>query len=57
MSISATGLLEQHDRNGNFLQAYRWPDYVLGGEIAVVPEPATLIAIGAGLVTLLRRRR
>ncbi len=57
MSISATGLLEQHDRNGTFLQSYRWPDYVLGGEIAVVPEPVSVLAFGAGLAALALKRR
>ncbi|MGI8923737.1 MAG: PEP-CTERM sorting domain-containing protein [Fimbriimonadales bacterium] len=52
MAINSTGVLAQFDRNGNLLQSITAPNYVVGGECAPVPEPASIVALCAGLAGL-----
>ncbi|MDQ2985785.1 MAG: PEP-CTERM sorting domain-containing protein [Armatimonadota bacterium] len=57
LSETSAGLIAQYSKTGTLLDSYTAPAYVLGGEFAMIPEPATVFAIGAGLLALCIRRR
>lgn len=57
MALNDRGLIAEYDKQGNSITSYQAPNYVLGGEIAGVPEPATVASIALGLAALCFRRK
>jgi len=57
MYLVGNGQLAQYNRSGGLLQSYSAPGFVLGGEFAAVPEPATVLGVFTGLSALLLRAR
>ena len=53
---SATAILN-YDTSGNLIKRVVTNEYLLGGEMAAAPEPATMALLGLSAVALIRRRR
>lgn len=59
--VGNDGVFTGYSRSGNIVDRFQNTDLgrlnILGGEFNVVPEPATLLALGAGLAAFARCRR